>query len=423
MKAHLSKAILAVIAFFAVQQIANAQWQEMTMPSQAPVTALAVLHGNIYASLGGIVYRSTDNGTTWAIDTAGGLGKLQVTALQADGDNLIAGTNKTVFLSSDDGASWLDLIAGFLYDFTTSSLATNGDVIIAATDSGGMAVTTDFGLSWNSITNHVYGISALVNDIALKDAEFFVATNIGVSHSADSGADWSAVNNGLWNNGYPAASSVGAEGNYLFLGTTLGRGIYYSTDDGTDWALTQSTGMGVDSHGKVRTVNRFLASGNKLFAGTLGGGIYVSGNYGANWASANNGLADTNILVMTATGSDLFIGTEKGVWRRSLSDISSVNETQAALPSSIELQQNFPNPFSNVSDISFTIKDASLYGKEITLQVSNAQGKTIQMAYSGKADGAQHVIHFDGSALPSGSYYYRLQCGGMEISKTMDVVR
>jgi ligand-binding sensor domain-containing protein len=422
MKAHLLKAAAAAIVLFVVHQTAFAQWQSLTLPSQAPVSAIAVYHGDIYASLGGILYRSTDNGGHWALDTANGLHGLQVTALQPDGDNLVAGTNKTVFISSDDGGSWLDLIAGFLYDFTTSSLSVDSNVIIAATDSGGMAVTTDLGLSWNSITNHVYGISGLVNDMALKGGKFYIATNIGVSQSLDSGADWAAVNNGLWNNGFPFVSAVAADGNYLFIGTTLGRGIYYSTDDGADWTATQSAGMGYDSHGKMRTVNRFLASGNKLFAGTKGGGIYVSENYGANWVSANNGLTDTNILAMTATATDIFVGTEKGMWRRTLSEISSVNQAETAVPSAFELQQNFPNPFSSESDIAFSVKDASLYGKDITLQVSNAEGKTMQTAYNGKADGIQHIIHFDGSTLPSGSYYYRLQCGGMVISKTMDVI-
>jgi ligand-binding sensor domain-containing protein len=419
MKAHLLKAAAAAIVLFVVHQTAFAQWQQLTLPSQAPVIALAVLHGNIYASSGGILYRSSDDGAHWALDTANGLHGLQVTALQADGDNLVAGTNKTVFISSDDGASWLDLIAGFLADFTVSSLTTNGDVIIAATADGGLAVTTDQGISWTDP-----GITDSIHALAYEGGDFFAALSHGAVRSLDSGAVWSGINTGLrsLSTGLYYVQSIAAEGNYLFAGATQGHGILYSTDKGTDWTATQSSGMGVDSHGNIRTVNCFWANGSRLFAGTLGGGIYVTADYGANWASLNSGLTDTNIYAMTTTATYLFVGTENGLWEMALSG-ESVNEAIAALPSSMDLQQNFPNPFSSVSDISFIIKDASLYGKEITLQICDAEGKIVQTTYNGEADGAEHIIHFNGSTLPAGSYFYRLQCGGVEISKAMNITR
>src|SRR5579883_566198 len=350
MKTHLYKVVFTAIIFFVVQQTAFAQWQSLTLPSQGSVSALAVLHGNLYASLGGLLYRSTDNGAHWALDTVGGLGGNLVTTLQADGDNLIAGTNKTVFLSSDDGGSWLDLIAGFLADFTTTSLAADGNVIIASTAYGAMAITTDLGTSWSN-----QGVPDSVNALTGGGGKFFAATILGVVLTQDSGGSWGAVNNGLWNNGIPVIRSIAVDGNYLFAGATNGRGVFYSIDNGTNWTATQSAGMGVDSHGKMRTVNCFLANGGKLFAGTEGGGFYVSGNYGANWIVANTGLTDTSILAMAVTASDLFIGTEKGVWRRSLSEISAVKDAQTALPSAFDLQQNFPNPFSSISDIAFSI--------------------------------------------------------------------
>jgi len=94
-----------------------------------------------------------------------------------------------------------------------------------------------------------------------------------------------------------------------------------------------------------------------------------------------------------------------------------------AAPSIFTLSQNYPNPFSTSAEVSFTVVEPSLYGKEITLTLYDMQGKEIETAYHGTADGMQHNVRIDAAELPSGNYYYMLVCDGWHLRKMMSVTK
>ena len=61
---------------------------------------------NILAGVGNGVYHSTNNGTSWTLDTAG-MGDQYVYSLAVSGANIFAGTyNHGVYLSTNNGTSW-----------------------------------------------------------------------------------------------------------------------------------------------------------------------------------------------------------------------------------------------------------------------------------------------------------------------------
>ncbi len=100
----------------------------------------------------------------------------------------------------------------------------------------------------------------------------------------------------------------------------------------------------------------------------------------------------------------------------------AVREPQNA-PQSFTLAQNYPNPVNDVTDIVFAVADARLYGAEVTLDIYDMLGKKMLTAYRGKADNYEYTIRVDASSFPPGSYYYRLSCGGEQMTKMMNIIR
>ncbi len=74
-------------------------------------------------------------------------------------------------------------------------------------------------------------------------------------------------------------------------------------------------------------------------------------------------------------------------------------------PQSFELFQNYPNPFNPMTTIEFTTAE-EVY---VSLKVFNVLGQEIKTLIDHQlADPGRQVVDFNGSALPSGVYFYRL---------------
>jgi len=86
--------------------------------------------------------------------------------------------------------------------------------------------------------------------------------------------------------------------------------------------------------------------------------------------------------------------------------IRGVRTGASALPEAFELDQNFPNPFNPVTTVRYGLPvDA-----RVTMRVYNIMGQEVRTLLAGKEIAAGFgTIEFDGSALPSGLYIYRLE--------------
>lgn len=75
------------------------------------------------------------------------------------------------------------------------------------------------------------------------------------------------------------------------------------------------------------------------------------------------------------------------------------------LPDRYRLQQNFPNPFNPVTKIKFAIFREG-YG---SLKVYDILGREVKTLFEDFINPGEFTAEFDGSGLPSGTYFYRLQ--------------
>ena len=96
----------------------------------------------------------------------------------------------------------------------------------------------------------------------------------------------------------------------------------------------------------------------------------------------------------------------------------AVKET-IPLPTGYALYQNYPNPFNARTSIQFCLPSAC----NVRLEVFNPIGQRITTLLNSHKTVGYHRIDFDGSNLPSGIYYYKLQTDKFQESRKMVLVK
>ena len=89
------------------------------------------------------------------------------------------------------------------------------------------------------------------------------------------------------------------------------------------------------------------------------------------------------------------------------------------LPAEYSLNQNFPNPFNPETHLEFGIPNLGF----VSLKVYDILGKEVKtLIYEIKNPGRYKVV-FDGSSLPSGIYYYKIESGNFSQVRKMILIR
>jgi hypothetical protein len=91
----------------------------------------------------------------------------------------------------------------------------------------------------------------------------------------------------------------------------------------------------------------------------------------------------------------------------------------SALPKEYSLYQNYPNPFNPSTTIRYDLKSAG----RTHLAIYNVVGQEVAVLVNGMQDAGTYQFNFDGAALPSGVYFYRLQSGDYTKSAKMILMK
>ncbi|MBS1913217.1 MAG: T9SS type A sorting domain-containing protein [Bacteroidetes bacterium] len=78
-----------------------------------------------------------------------------------------------------------------------------------------------------------------------------------------------------------------------------------------------------------------------------------------------------------------------------------------------------PNPFSNRSEIGFTVGSAG----ETTVEIYNAVGERMALLYSGRLSAGEHAAIWDAAGFPSGVYHCRITSGAWAASRMLILAR
>ncbi len=97
-------------------------------------------------------------------------------------------------------------------------------------------------------------------------------------------------------------------GNYESLIWTQYKGLYSSSDNGQNWSSV-SEGSGL----RYLNVYSLAAISTNLFAGT-DSGVFRSTNNGANWTETSSGITNKRINTLYAHGTNIYAGTPTGIF-------------------------------------------------------------------------------------------------------------
>ena len=97
---------------------------------------------------------------------------------------------------------------------------------------------------------------------------------------------------------------------------------------------------------------------------------------------------------------------------------AAVHNTES-VTGSLELRQNFPNPVTGSTTISFHNSSQN----QVTLTVFDALGREVKKLFNGIVDTGEYSEIFDSSPFPNGVYLITLQVGGKTSSKRLIISR
>lgn len=275
-------------------------WTEVApdLFGRGPVFAVALASDGqqILAATDRDVVRSED-GSTWQRVPAPA-GASPVRALlhgQAAGQMYLVGW-RGLFRSDDWGSSWTRIDDG-LPDAEPGALAVLHDVVLAAVG-GGVWASLDEGRTWRA--RHAGLPGYVVQALAIE------ATTVGtvwaggadqVFRSDDRGATWRAVGQPLPDAGTEIRGIV-ADPSGASLLVSSHRGVYASTDGGTNWVLL---GTGLPGHLEAGPLVRHPSEPTTVYVG------FSLVPYGEHWAVAASGRRPGPLSGVDLVGGAAFL--------------------------------------------------------------------------------------------------------------------
>ncbi|MBR9977136.1 MAG: T9SS type A sorting domain-containing protein [Bacteroidetes bacterium] len=417
----------------------------------------------LFAASDEYLYRSSDDGTTWQHLNAQHRFQNCTDVLLIPPQALLTAENGRCSYSSDGGAHWELRSQGLPRSRMTALLRLPDGMILAALSDSGLYRSNNDGLTWEKFGDFPSGID--INDMALRPPATVFATTMrdGVYRSNDGGIHWTRLKRGMQTPYMKALHVSPAAG--VYIGST--EGVFFLEEEKDTW---------IPLEGINHQVNAFITDFRSyLFAGTESDGLYLgrtaltvplavlpslltpmdgSSETGTapdfSWSEVQDalyyhlqvaedasmsspvidsvfsaramlrvgGLADSRQYHWRVrAGNTAGAGGWSAIHSFHTGKISHIATSVA--PARSILYQNYPNPVHGRTQIAFTLAESG----PAELSVYNILGERIRILAHGHLRSGVHHVGFDASALPEGSYLYRLETARGSLSRTLTVLR
>ena len=247
-----------------------------------------------------------------------------------------------LYRSTDGSGSWTDLSAKIPSRYVWA-LAISGKNVVAGTGDSGLLYSSDKGETWNPSTGNI-GYTSIRS---LYNIGYWLYACVGsdIVVSKDDGKSWSFLPYG-WDR--VATTAIASNGKYLYVGTRS-EAVFRTSDNGAHW---EGIGNGIGDS----TIHALFASGDTLVEGS-DKGVRISTDYGSTWSKPIsappeiqiNALGMTGWGLCASTGQGAFFSKDRGMHWQTASDGLLTTNVDAlpiiATPSSIIAAfKEFHNP-------------------------------------------------------------------------------
>jgi photosystem II stability/assembly factor-like uncharacterized protein len=364
-----------------------------------------------------IIYNTTNGGVNWAFksvyntipDPYGG-----VQFFDRNTGYIIAKQGGAGYLlkTTDNGSNWNQVFYSDTIYFQYP-LKIYKNRLYTMTSSGHIIWTTNDGQNWTHILPPA---NAYASHYYIVDSNTYYGCNSNGSNNlmktTNTGQNWAFLYSPIYGVDWKEIHFINANTGFL-VGNKSG---IIKTTNGYYFTIEQS---GITNSELVFNSVYMIDSLNVYVVGDIGV-IYNTTNGGFSWNLQNSGVADDLTKVRFCNSKTGWIIGEGGVILHTTSAgaVWVSNNSQIAV-NDFHLYQNYPNPFNPVTNIKYRITNSKL----VILKIYDILGKEISTLVNGKQSSGVYEVSFDGSKLPSGIYFYKLEAGGLSEVKKMVLIK
>jgi uncharacterized repeat protein (TIGR01451 family) len=287
-------------------------WQKMPVTPVSSWTSPLVVaaDGNLYAGQGSKIFRSTDNGETWAQISS--VAHISIFALP--GGELLVGSYQGLKRSIDNGQTWTTVANTIQFAEKFAYNPNSGEVYawedyVSSGSMGKLWRSKDNGLTWDVMLE---SIDLLPYQFAFSPTGgIFIGAEDVIWRSLDNGVTWTSMDPMLPQSFQEVSVAVSSSGRLFAFEWYLSK---YSDDNGNTWKTLEDSG---------RNPLSALSStpDGKIFGTRSYGSLQRSEDNGATWQFSANGILKSAVInlqhidgthMLALTGDGLFYSKNSG---------------------------------------------------------------------------------------------------------------
>ncbi len=412
----LNKILIVLFTTLLLQNFTFSQWVSTTSGTSNFLTSVQMISTNLtYAcGFGGTVLKSTNTGQTWSALTSPDAGNINKIFFPPTGNATTgwAASVSGLYKSTNGGTNWVQQVSATVFadllfpDLNTGIGLTSNNTLRRTTNGGTNFTTINF-----TSASAVHGIAICIGN----SSTYFV---LGLENVNDTSFVFKSTNAGVnWTEAaqfpldYFAMTFVNASTGIICGDAGI---MKRTTNGGTNWT-TINTGTTNDLQGI-----KFVTS-TKVYAVGSAGTILKSTDAGLTWVAQVSGTtAALRGFDMFSSDDNGIVAGATGTMRRTTNGgVTGLIHQSNEIPNEYSLSQNYPNPFNPETNLKFQITKSGF----VKLTVFDMLGKEISVLVNQELSAGTFTVNFDASALPSGTYFYRISAGSFTETKKMILIK
>jgi photosystem II stability/assembly factor-like uncharacterized protein len=407
-------------------------WYSQESGTQSDLFGVWFIDSNTGIVVGGFpgncILKTKDAGTTWNPQTYPEIGNSYFAGVCfSDSMNgWVSGEYGVIMRTRDGGTTWTQQTSKTIKNLE-AVFAVDSNIVWAMGEAGTIVHTIDGGANWGNqesgIKTHIWRISFINADTGSIAAGNCIgcipADTIGgfILRTINGGITWNIQKHDSLTLGFYGVSFTDVK-----TGTVVGTGgtILHTTNGGETWT-SQTSGTTVDLWDVffANTDTGFVVGGD--WSSNTVGIILRTTNGGVTWTKQDipkknclNKVFFSDINIGTAVGND---GTILRTWNGGVTWIEEHRIDK--IPQNSSLNQNYPNPFDQSTNIKFEISEY----ENVTLKIYSIDGKLVTTLVNEKMRPGSYEVVWNAANNPAGVYFCRLKAGSYIESMSMEVVR